>query len=95
MYSYIIELMQLGASLPREKLLRIVEIAPLVHRITDASMAEGFRQGADRRFTEAMDPLSGVHFGNPIDAGTIYQLKPIPCLLTNPHASDQPVRLAL
>jgi hypothetical protein len=59
-------------------------------------MAEALRQGADRRFTEAMERLGDVHFSNLIvDAGTFYHMKSIPCLLTNPHVAEQPVLLAL
>jgi hypothetical protein len=43
-----------------------------------------------------MDRLSDVHFINLIvDAGTVYQLKSSPCILTNPHASEQPELIAL
>jgi hypothetical protein len=96
MRNFVIELMQLGESLPREKLLRNVEIAPLVHPIPDASMAEALRQEADRRFTEAMDRLSGGHFVNLIvGAGIFYQPESIPLLLTNVHAFEQSLLLAL
>jgi hypothetical protein len=40
MRHFIIELMQLGLSQPCEERLKIVEIAPLVDRITDATRAE-------------------------------------------------------
>jgi hypothetical protein len=87
---------QIGASRPREELLRIVEIASLVDRITDATMAEAIRQGADQRFAQAMEQLGDVHFVNLIvDAGTVDQLKSKPSLLSNPHASEQPVFLVL
>jgi hypothetical protein len=42
-HNFIIALLQVGASLPREKLLRIVQITPLVDRITDVSMDEAVR----------------------------------------------------
>jgi hypothetical protein len=88
MHNLIIELMQLGASLPQEKLLRIIEIAPLVDRLIDALMSEAVRQGADRRFTEAIVNLI-------VDGRTVCHLKSIPCIVTNPHASERPPLLAL
>jgi hypothetical protein len=96
MHNFIIELMQLGASLPREELLRIVEISPLVDHITDGAMAEAVHQASDRRFTESMDRVGEVHFVDLIvDAGTVSQLKSISCLLTNPQANKPPVLLTL
>jgi hypothetical protein len=88
--------MQLGTSLPGKLLLRIVEIAPLVDRITDASMTAAVGQGADGRFTKARDRLSDVHFINlVVDAGTVSQMKSIPFLFTNAHLSEQHVLLGL
>jgi hypothetical protein len=96
MHNVLIELMQLGASLPREKVLKIVEMALLSDRITDVLMAEAVRQIADQGFTEARDRLSDVNFVILIvDAGTFSHLESIPCLLTNPHPSEQPVLPAL
>jgi hypothetical protein len=96
MPNFIIELIQLGASLPGEELLRIVEITRFLDRITDATMVEAIRQGADQRFAQAMKRLGDVHFVNLIvDGGIVYQLKSIPCRLSNPHGSEQPVCLAL
>jgi hypothetical protein len=80
MHNFVIELMRLGAPLPREKLLRIADIAPLVDRITDATMADAIHQGADQRSAQAMEWLRDVHFVNLIiSVGTVYQFKSIPC----------------
>jgi hypothetical protein len=96
MYNFIIELMQLDASLPREELLRIVEITPLIECITYATIAEAMRPGADQLFAQAMERLGDLHCVNRIvDAGTVYQLESIACPLSNLHASEQSVLLAL
>jgi Mg-chelatase subunit ChlD len=75
---------------------KIVEIAPLVDLITDGSIGEAIRRGADHRFAEAMERLGNVHFVNLIvDAGTVDQIKSIRCLLSNLDGSHSPVLLAL
>jgi hypothetical protein len=96
MHDFIVKLMQLGPSLPREELRRVVDIGPLVDTSSDQSMAEAVRQRADQRFAEAIERLRDVHFVNLIvDAGTVHSLKSIVCLVTNPHAIEPPVLLSL
>jgi hypothetical protein len=50
----------------------------------------------DATFIEAMDRLGEVRFVNlVVDAGAVYTLKTIVCLLTNPYLVAQPILLSL
>jgi hypothetical protein len=96
MHDFIVKLMQLGASLPREELRRVVDIGPFVDTISDRSIAEAVRQRAYQRFAQAIARLRDVHSVNLIvDAGTFHSLKSIVCLVTNPHAIEPDVLLSL
>jgi hypothetical protein len=58
-------------------------------------MRRGLKQFIRERIDgsrQAMERLGDVRFVNlTVDAGTVYQLKSILCLLSNPPLSEQPV----
>jgi hypothetical protein len=96
MHEFIIALIQLGASLPRDQLNAIVDVPPLIDQITAQGAAEALAENANPKFQIAIAQLQSIHFVNLIvDAGTIYHLKSIPCLLTNPRFPGPPLLLAL
>jgi hypothetical protein len=96
MHDFIIRLIQIGASLPRDALDTIVDIQPLIDEMTDGQVAEGVHQNVDLKFHAAMDKLADLHFVNlVVDAGTVFHLKTIPCLMSNPDCSEPSVLLTL
>jgi hypothetical protein len=96
MHDFIIRLIQLGASLPRDALDTIVVIPPLIDEMTDCQVAEAVHQNADLKFQAAIDKLADLHFVNLVlDSGTVFHLKTIPGLMSNPYCSEPPVLLTL
>jgi hypothetical protein len=96
MFNFIIKLIQLGASLPRDRLNTIQDVATLIDTFSDKAIASEVRAIGDTRFEASMIRLQELCFVNLIvDAGQIHQMKMIPCILTNPYCADPPVILAL
>jgi hypothetical protein len=96
MHKFVVELIQLGASLPREAIDRIVDVPPLVDEINDHAVAEAIWRNPDETFQTRMAHLSELHFVHRVfDACTVNQMKTIRCLITNLFSHDPPVLLTL
>jgi hypothetical protein len=96
MHVFIANLVELGASLPREHPGAIPDAQSLIDGISERTIADAIRRNADRRLEQALECLSDFRFVNlVIDAGMVHHLKTIPCLLTNPFHLKSPVLLAL
>jgi hypothetical protein len=50
MHEFIVRLIQLGASLPRDALDTIVDVEPLVDQITEGEVSETVREHAEATF---------------------------------------------
>jgi hypothetical protein len=96
MHKFIIRPIQLGASLPRDALDTIIDVEPLIDRKTEGAVSETVREHAEATFQAARHRLEDLRFVNlVVDSGTVYHMKTIPCLISNPYRPDPPVLLAL
>jgi hypothetical protein len=96
MEKFVVGLLQLGASTPRERYNSIVDMKSRFWGFTDKDLAMHIKRQADISFHSALVNLQSDRFVNLIvDAGTVLQIKTIPCLLTNPFCTDPPVLLDL
>jgi hypothetical protein len=96
MHESVIQLIQIGASLPRQDPDAILEAMSLVHERTAKRVTDSIRRRADERFHEAIKALSQFRFVDlVVEAETVHLLKTIPCLLTNPHCLSSPRLLDL
>jgi hypothetical protein len=96
MHDFIIRLIQIRESLRQDAFDTIVDIPPLIDEMTDGQVADAVHQNADLKFQAAMDKLADLQVVNlVVDAGTVFQLKTIPCLMSNPSCSEPPVLLTL
>jgi hypothetical protein len=96
MHQLIVDLMQLGASLKRDDPDTAVDVLPIIDEFTDHTIATWIHKRGDDSLNKAMNALEDVHFVNLVlDSGTVYSLKSIPCLLTNPYHIESPILLDL
>jgi hypothetical protein len=90
MFNFIIKLVQLRASLSRDQLNTIMDVATLIDRFSDKTIATEVHAIGEMRFQESITRLQELRFVNLIvDAGQIHQIKLIPCLLTNPYSQER------
>jgi hypothetical protein len=84
MYEFIVRLVQLGALLPRDARDTIVDVEPLIDRMTEGEVSETVREQAEATFQTGMHRLENFRFVNlVVDASTVYHVKTIPCLISN------------
>jgi hypothetical protein len=96
MHGFIVRLIQIGTSLPRDTLDTIVDVEPLIGQMTEGEDSETVREHAEATFQAEMHRLEDFRFVNlVIGAGTVYHMKTIPCLISNPYSLDSPVLLTL
>jgi hypothetical protein len=96
MHTFITELIEIGAHLPRDYPGAIVDFPSLIDQMTDKNVGEAVRRKADDRLQRAIAKLSELKFVNlAVDAWMVYRLKTIPCLLVNPYHVSHPVLLEL
>jgi hypothetical protein len=95
-HEFIVRLIQLGALLPRDAFDTIVDVKPLIDRMTEGEVSETVREHAETIFQAAMYWFEDFRFVNlVVDAGTVYRMKIISCLITNPYCPDPPVLLTM
>jgi hypothetical protein len=96
MNDFVRNVFQLGLSYPRESLEQVIDAGQLIDPFTDKSIAKGLVERAEEKYRVSLNELADLKFVNLIvDAGTVQQLKNVPCLLSSPHASQQPILLEL
>jgi hypothetical protein len=96
MHEFIVRLIQLGALRLKDALGTIVDVEPLVDQMTEDKVFKTAREHAEATFQAAMHRLEDFRFVNlVVDAGTVYYMKTIPCLISNPYCADPPVLLTL
>jgi hypothetical protein len=95
-HEFIVWLIQLGASLPRDALDTIVDGEPLIDQMAKGEVSETVRKHAEVTFQAAMHRLEDFRFVNlGVNAGMVHHMKTIPCLISNPYYPDPPVLLTL
>jgi hypothetical protein len=96
MHKFILALLQLGASTPRDQYNHVVDMSTRFCEFNDKNLAHHIQMQSIESYRKALSNLQNYHFVNLIvDAGTVLKIKTIPCLLTNPFCDDPPVLLDL
>jgi hypothetical protein len=92
----ITQLIEIGASLPREHPDATSDVLSLVDRITEKTIGQAILQNADDRLRQALGNFAEFKFVSlVVDAGMVHHLKTIPFLLANPYHITSPFLLAL
>jgi hypothetical protein len=96
MHEFIVWLIQLGASLPRDALNIIGDVEPPIDQMTEGEVSETVREHAEATFQATMYRLEDFRFVTlVVDAGTVYHMKTILCLISNLYCPDPAVLLTL
>jgi hypothetical protein len=96
MREFIVRLIQLGASLPRDALNRIIDIDPLIDQMTEGEHSETLCENVEATFQAGMHWPRDFYFVNlVINARTVCHIKSILCLISNLHCVVSPVLLTL